>query len=255
MDLSEVPNAAFVRHPWELSRWSFFVRVLGAQGIFGRPARVLDVGAGDAWFLTQLIKALPDGSTGVGWDTGYEARTIPTPDPSIAGRLSFTSVEPTEQFDLVLMLDVLEHIEHDREFLARRIAMNLAPGGFLLVSIPSWPSLFSSHDTALGHYRRYRPAEAMKLLEDNGLEVHLCGGLFHSLTVPRAMERLLERMRLRPTRRLPKKLEWRGGRMATWFVSFLLRLDNHVSWLSGRHRLRIPGLSFWAVSTGRRTSP
>jgi SAM-dependent methyltransferase len=254
MDLAEVPNAAFRRHPWELSRWSFFVRVLDARGIFRRPARVLDVGAGDAWFLTQFIKALPRGSTGVGWDIGYEAGIIPTPDPSIASQLSFTSVEPTGQFDLVLMLDVLEHIEHDREFLARRIATNLAPGGILLISIPSWPSLFSSHDRALGHYRRYRPVEALKLLEANGLDVQSCGGLFHSLTLPRAIERLLEDARLRPTRTLPKKLEWRGGRMATSFVNFLLRLDNHVSWLSGSRRLRVPGLSFWAVCTRRRMS-
>ena len=42
MDLAELPSSEFRRHPWEISRWSFFARVLRARGVFERPARVLD---------------------------------------------------------------------------------------------------------------------------------------------------------------------------------------------------------------------
>jgi SAM-dependent methyltransferase len=250
MDLAELPSSEFRRHPWEISRWSFFARVLRARGVFERPARVLDVGSGDAWFLMQLMRALQNGSTGVGWDIGYDARP-PTADATLGASLQFTHVEPTAQFDLVLMLDVLEHVEHDSDFLARRVATNIAPGGILLFSVPAWPLLFTSHDMALGHYRRYTPAAVVNLLQSHGLEILNCGGLFHSLTLPRAVARVQERLRLRPRRTLPDRLEWRRGSLVTWAVASALRIDNQLSWLSGRHRLRLPGLSFWALCTPR----
>jgi SAM-dependent methyltransferase len=59
-------------------------------------------------------------------------------------------------FDLVTCLDVLEHTLDDRRTLAelRRVTR---PGGHLLLTVPAYPSLWSVHDVANGHHRRYRP--------------------------------------------------------------------------------------------------
>lgn len=58
------------------------------------------------------------------------------------------------QFDSILYIDVLEHIEHDaREVLAA--LPHLRPGGRLIVLSPAFMQLYSSFDQALGHYRRY----------------------------------------------------------------------------------------------------
>ena len=75
-----------------------------------------------------------------------------------------------EPFDLVLMLDVLEHIEDDRQALASAYS-TLKPGGHLLVTVPALPWLWSRHDEANAHYRRYLPRTLREVLLDAGFQV------------------------------------------------------------------------------------
>ncbi len=56
--------------------------------------------------------------------------------------------------DVIVMHDVLEHIE-DEASTVSRLAGLLKPGGVLVMSVPALPSLFGYHDEQLGHYRRY----------------------------------------------------------------------------------------------------
>jgi SAM-dependent methyltransferase len=58
------------------------------------------------------------------------------------------------RYDVICALDVVEHIEDDVEAL-RWIASLLRPGGVLIVTVPAYQWLFSDHDRALGHHRRY----------------------------------------------------------------------------------------------------
>jgi hypothetical protein len=59
--------------------------------------------------------------------------------------------------DVVTLLDVLEHQEHDHEFLAALVA-KMNPGATLLLTVPALPNLWSQWDVALGHFRRYDKA-------------------------------------------------------------------------------------------------
>ncbi len=59
-----------------------------------------------------------------------------------------------EVFDSILYIDVLEHIEPDRDEV-RHAALHLNPGGYLIVLSPAFPFLFTEFDAAIGHYRRY----------------------------------------------------------------------------------------------------
>jgi SAM-dependent methyltransferase len=56
--------------------------------------------------------------------------------------------------DVIVMHDVLEHIQDEAATVAR-LATLLKPGGVLAMSVPALPSLFGYHDEQLGHYRRY----------------------------------------------------------------------------------------------------
>lgn len=58
------------------------------------------------------------------------------------------------QFSVVLLLDVLEHVENDVEFL-RHLHNALIPGGLLVLKVPSCLWLYGSMDRAIHHYRRY----------------------------------------------------------------------------------------------------
>jgi 2-polyprenyl-3-methyl-5-hydroxy-6-metoxy-1,4-benzoquinol methylase len=61
---------------------------------------------------------------------------------------------PEVSFDTIIYIDVLEHIENDREELSRAI-QHLREKGRLIVLSPAYPKLYSPFDKAVGHYRRY----------------------------------------------------------------------------------------------------
>jgi SAM-dependent methyltransferase len=67
---------------------------------------------------------------------------------------TLTDLGPGNQFDSILYMDVLEHIERDAAELARA-ASYLKPNGTLVVLAPALPWLFTPFDAAIGHYRRY----------------------------------------------------------------------------------------------------
>lgn len=72
--------------------------------------------------------------------------------------------------DTVLLLDVLEHVDNERAALLEA-SRALRPGGFLIVSVPLYPSLWSYHDERLHHKKRYRPGEIPELVREAGFSV------------------------------------------------------------------------------------
>lgn len=72
--------------------------------------------------------------------------------------------------DCCVCLNVLEHIEHDRDAL-RRMGDVLAPGGVLILLVAASPSLYGRIDELLGHHRRYTRASMSRLAVEAGLSV------------------------------------------------------------------------------------
>jgi SAM-dependent methyltransferase len=62
--------------------------------------------------------------------------------------------ELRERYDLVILFDVIEHIEHTRPFLDAAL-FHVKPGGVILINVPALMPLFGVYDTMAGHYRRY----------------------------------------------------------------------------------------------------
>ncbi|MGH9165899.1 MAG: class I SAM-dependent methyltransferase, partial [Acidimicrobiales bacterium] len=76
----------------------------------------------------------------------------------------------TASLDLVVAMDVLEHLDDDTGALAEWTRV-LAPGGTLLVTVPADPDLWSDHDVVVGHRRRYLAVELRALVERAGLDL------------------------------------------------------------------------------------
>ena len=83
-----------------------------------------------------------------------------------AGQLPYK----TASFDAVLAADVLEHVTNDKNALDE-IARVLKPGGFAIVTVPAFASLWSEHDVRAGHVRRYRQTNLLKLVDLQSFEV------------------------------------------------------------------------------------
>ena len=240
MDLVELTSGAAIgrRHPWEQARYAFFRGVLQRAGLPGRGAAVLDVGAGDAWFAGRLSE--DTGAKLICWDPGYDT----TAPPAAARGVQLTAKAPAGRFPLVLALDVLEHVPDDRTFVSSIVADRLSAEGHVLVSVPAWPVLFSRHDEALRHVRRYTPRSARALLEAAGLSVVSSGGLFHSLLAARAVQKAVERWTRGPARHAGA---WSAPGWATAAVEAALAADAHASTIFSRLGWELPGLSWWGL--------
>lgn len=74
------------------------------------------------------------------------------------------------QFDAIVALDVLEHIEQDVEALSEWSRL-LKPTGQLILTVPAYSWLWSKHDESLHHYRRYTRSELRKKVQETDLEL------------------------------------------------------------------------------------
>jgi SAM-dependent methyltransferase len=89
-----------------------------------------------------------------------------------------------ERFDLVAALDVLEHVEEEREALAA-LHRRLRPGGVLLLTVPAYAWLWGEHDEVSHHKRRYTQHELLARLQSAGFEP-LYASYFNTLLFPLA---------------------------------------------------------------------
>lgn len=160
MKRAQIENMADLEdnHWWFRER-----RHIIAKAIEGIPASTaLDIGAG-AGGNTRVLEAAGWRATALEFsDAGVElgrargldvvqgdARDIPFPDDS---------------FGLVVAYDVLEHITEDDKVVAE-IARVVRPGGRVLIAVPADPRLWSPHDEAIGHVRRYTRPELVRLFD------------------------------------------------------------------------------------------
>jgi SAM-dependent methyltransferase len=164
-DNIELTTSIEGRHWWYRERRWTIARELRR---IPRPGRAIEIGAAGGGNCTVLMRH--------GWDvlaTEYleegvriakergipaqqaDARDLPMPDGS---------------FDLLIAYDVLEHIEEDH-LVAAEIARVLRPGGVALIAVPCDMRLWSAHDVASGHVRRYTRASLTSVLVDAGLAI------------------------------------------------------------------------------------
>lgn len=83
----------------------------------------------------------------------------------------------------LLLLDVLEHIADDTQFL-RTIYGKLAPGGKILLTVPAFQALWSSEDTEAGHYRRYQLGHLQHVAKEAGFSIEYANYFMEFLFLP-----------------------------------------------------------------------
>ena len=86
-------------------------------------------------------------------------------------------------FDLVLATDILEHVADD-SLAMREIARVLKPGGWALVTVPAFQSLWGLQDQVAHHLRRYRLAQIKGVVETAGLDLVRCFYFNYLLFIP-----------------------------------------------------------------------
>jgi len=133
------------------------------------PLRILDMGCGTGGMLERLHPM------GEAWGIDVEPLALAfcrerLPDLRVALASATALPFPANVFDTVVALDVLEHIE-DHEAATREVFRVLRPGGTFIVTVPAYRFLWSRHDEALMHRRRYTATEMRTLLTGAGFAV------------------------------------------------------------------------------------
>jgi SAM-dependent methyltransferase len=179
------------RHWWYRGRRLIVDAELARLPLPSSP-RILDAGCGSGRMLQELER--------YGQVTGIEL------DPRAAevarsrghGEVRVGSLEElpweAESFDLITCLDVLEHTPDDRLTLTelRRVC---APGGWLLLTVPAYQALWSLHDEANHHFRRYGRRSLRSTAAEAGWAVRRLTSFNSILLPPAALVRLAQRGR------------------------------------------------------------
>lgn len=189
--------------------------VVGALGAARAPARILDAGCGEGRILEALARRWPRAEI-VGIDEDEEvlerARALVAGHPRVELRRGLVGGAPLGgRFDLVVCVDVMEHIRDDAAAFAW-LAAHLAPGGVLVLHVPASPQrhVLRSVDRAIGaevaagdgpHVREgYGAEDARALLRAAGLRVLSLGFTFHRgpLRLAEDLDTVIHRRGLRP---------------------------------------------------------
>ncbi|MDP3737168.1 MAG: class I SAM-dependent methyltransferase [Hyphomonadaceae bacterium] len=161
MDLKEeqVLGESIHQHWYYLAK----ARLLAAS--VGEVGTVLDVGAGSGFFSRWLLRN-GRAQKAICVDPFYEADR----DEEEAGKpiLFRRSIEACDA-DLLLMMDVLEHVEDDKGLLGQYLPL-LRPGGRCFITVPAFQFLWSAHDTFLEHKRRYTLAQLERTVAAAGAQ-------------------------------------------------------------------------------------
>lgn len=184
------------QHWWYRGRRRVLRRVID-QIDLPPNARVLDAGCGSGRNMVELAR--------LGEVTGVELSpaSVAVARERGVGEVLEGTVEdlpfPDDSFDFAVCLDVIEHLDEDRPTL-RELRRVVRPGGWLLVTVPAYPSLWSSHDAINHHRRRYTRSTLLEAAAACGWEATRTTH-FNALLLPAAMGyRWFERITSRPPR-------------------------------------------------------
>jgi SAM-dependent methyltransferase len=205
-------------------------------------SRILDAGCGSGRTLEELV------------DYGEVAGLELNPDAAEVARGRGFEVEvgrleelswPSDNFDLITCLDVIEHVPDDRAAL-RELRRVSKPGGWLLATVPAYQALWSYHDVANHHHRRYERATLRAAVTDAGWRLERMTSFNTLLFGPAAVVRLAQR-RLRRNGGGQEEQRFDLHLGPAWLNGMLERpLRAEANWLR-RGRTLPAGLSLLAV--------
>jgi SAM-dependent methyltransferase len=185
-------EGAEARHFWFESRRRL---VLWALARHCRPARaLLEVGCGTGFLLEGVSRAFPEAAV-VGADPllAFLARARERLPGATLLQMDARRIPFRDEFDAVIALDVIEHIDEDEEAL-REMGQALRSGGRLILTVPQHAWLWSEVDEWSRHRRRYSRRDLLARLRRAGLSPERVTS-FSSLVLP-----LLLLSRKRPRR-------------------------------------------------------
>jgi 2-polyprenyl-3-methyl-5-hydroxy-6-metoxy-1,4-benzoquinol methylase len=153
-------------------------------------ADILDVGCGDGLLFSSLtgfgrVFGVESDETTLAADSPYRERIYCQPFDA--------DFQPARRFDLILMLDVLEHLPDPAAALEHARSL-LRPEGRILITVPALNALWTTHDDVNHHYIRYDRQSFRTLASVAGVDLLTLQYFFHWTCPIKLLIRLKERL-------------------------------------------------------------
>jgi hypothetical protein len=205
----------------------------------GRNLRaVADIGVNDM-FYTKMLQSIVDGKT-------YAADIFFPEEVTIKDGIACVNdigKLPENELDGIMMMDVLEHVEDDRQFFNAAVG-KLKDNGTIFITVPAYQFLFSTFDTKVGHFRRYSRKRLLSLLrQNNDIEIEKCHYFYTTLF----LALLLSRLGKAKTDRTEREWKYPEKSAITVVLRRILNIDFRLNRLFDKVGIHLPGLSLTAT--------
>ena len=258
MDIKELQVSdknEYRNHPWEYARskvvFNVIKKYIPKQNT--NNGFVVDVGCGDVFFLTQFAETF----------SGYQLKAVDSAFDNelvtyLSNKYQDYNIEfnkdvnelqvANENVSLVFLLDVIEHIENDIDFLRNLSThINANKETLFVITVPAYNGLYCAHDKWLGHYRRYSQKELKQHVIEAGLTPISGGYFFTSLLFPRMAQKLVESLKKSKEKQVQGIGNWTGGKMISLIYEKILLLDYYFFKLFRVFNIRMSGLSTYIL--------
>ncbi len=259
MDIKETLNRDGnneYRHPWELARLEVVKKELKkiTKNMVIENTNIIDIGCGDLFVLEKLNSYFNFQSL-IGVDTAFDEQTINLKNKEysntnirVCNNIENIKVN-NKNTSIVLLLDVVEHIEKDELFLSNLSKQNfINEDTIFFITVPAFQSLFSKHDVFLQHYRRYNNSQLKHLLKKTNYKIEKMGYFFSILLLPRIFTLVKERLNKNNKQLNGTGLtKWDKGKFITHSIRDILFLDYLLSSFLMKLKIKLPGLSNYVI--------
>ncbi|MEA5593945.1 class I SAM-dependent methyltransferase [Rivularia sp. UHCC 0363] len=167
------------KHWWFVARRQIIEQVILKLNL-PKNAQILEAGCGTGGNLQMLSrygKVSAMELDEIACQLANQRQVIQVKRGSLPDNIPFNS-----QYDLILILDVIEHLDDDLSAL-KALYYKLKPGGYLLVTVPAYQFLWSEHDEINHHKRRYRLTGLKQVVKNAGYKIGY-GSYFNTVLFP-----------------------------------------------------------------------
>jgi hypothetical protein len=234
VDLTEKMNGNLYRHPWEKARVKSIISLIPRSK---SEQQFADVGAGDMFFTGKLTDLVHKKIYAV--DVNYKKSQN---DNNLVVANSISEI-PDNSIDVLFLLDVLEHIEDENNFL-QKLQKKIKKDGSMIITVPAFNFLFSPHDVFLKHYRRYNLKQLITLLKDNDFTINYGFYFFTNLFFFRSIQVILHKMSLHQIE--PNNVgnwSFSADKLITKLITWLLIRDFKMNFILQKFKIKLLGLS------------
>jgi ubiquinone/menaquinone biosynthesis C-methylase UbiE len=215
-------------HQLEQSHWWFLARrdiIMGLVASFQKDAKILDIGCSGGVLMELLLSKGFENVYGIDISTESieicRKRGLQNVFVEDAQKTHF----PEGYFDVIICSDILEHIEEQEKAVLEWKRM-LKKGGSIICFVPAFAFLWSQHDSANMHYRRYLRKKLCHLFRGNGFKIDRSSYWNFTLFVPVSAFRLFQK--ITPKRKGQIAGLKSSAKLSNSLLTFVLKIENKL---------------------------